>query len=209
MFKICVLPHRPVIQFSRNSRLDPIAEIVEATMLSNPRPRVLCVDDDEDCHVMLSTLLEIQLVEAKTVGTSAQALLAIQTEHFDLYSLDSRLPDRDGFELCRPIRAVEPYAPILFFSGAAYEADKKLGIAAGANGYVIKPDIHGVLRSFEYFLSIAQSSFTQAIPRDVEAYSLALSALKLRESLSPVLRTPRRNPFSTAWQFPANTPYGA
>ena len=153
-------------------------------MLSNPRPRVLCVDDDNDCRVMLSTLLQIQLVEAKTVGTSAQALLAMQAERFDLYSLDTRLPGLNGFELCREIREVEPYAPILFFSAAGYEADKKRGIAAGANGYVIKPDIHGLLRSVEHFLRMAQSAFTPAIPRGVEVNILGLSALKLRESLS-------------------------
>lgn len=49
-------------------------------MLSNPRARVLwCVDDDDDCRVMLSALLQIRLVEARTVGTSAAALRAIQT----------------------------------------------------------------------------------------------------------------------------------
>jgi DNA-binding response OmpR family regulator len=114
---------------------------------------------------MLSTLLQVQLVDAKTVGCSAEALLAMQAERFDLYSLDTRLPDLNGFELCRQIRDIEPHVPILFFSGAAYEADRKRGIAAGANGYVIKPDIYSLLRSVEYLLSIGQSSCTQAIPR--------------------------------------------
>ena len=134
-------------------------------MLSNPRPRVLCVDDDDDCRVMFSTLLRMQLLDVKTVGCSAEALLRIQTERFDLYSLDTRLPDLNGFELCRQIRDIEPHVPILFFSGAAYEADRKRGIAAGANGYVIKPDIYSLLRSVEYLLSIGQSSFTPTIPR--------------------------------------------
>jgi DNA-binding response OmpR family regulator len=42
------------------------------------------------------------------------------------------LPDLDGFELCRRMRAFDPHTPILFFSGAAYEADKKRGIEAGS-----------------------------------------------------------------------------
>ncbi len=49
------------------------------------RPRVLCVDDDEDSREMLTILLRLALIEAKTVGTTAQALSSIQTEHFDLY----------------------------------------------------------------------------------------------------------------------------
>ena len=82
---------------------------------------------------MLITLLRLALIEAKAVGTAAQALSSIETERFDLYLLDARLPDLDGFELCRRMRAFDPHTPILFFSGAAYEADKKRGIEAGAD----------------------------------------------------------------------------
>src|SRR5260370_37013177 len=85
----------------------------EAVMLSDPRPRVLCVDDDEDSRVMLTTLLRVAPIEAKAVGTAAQALSLIQTERFDLYLLDSRLPDLNGFELCRRMRAFDLHTPIL------------------------------------------------------------------------------------------------
>jgi DNA-binding response OmpR family regulator len=122
-------------------------------MLSKPRPRVLCVDDDEDSRVMLVTLLKHAFIDAKAVGTAAQALALIQAEHFDLYMLDGWLPEIDGFELCRRMRAFDPHIPILFFSGAAYEADKKKGIEAGADDYVIKPNISGLVRSIKQFMS--------------------------------------------------------
>ena len=83
-------------------------------MLSNPRPRVLCVDDDEDSRVMLITLLRLALIEAKAVGTAAQALSFIETERFDLYLLDARLPDLDGFELCRRMQAFDPHTRRFF-----------------------------------------------------------------------------------------------
>ena len=108
-------------------------------MPSNSVPRVLCVDDDEDSRVLLTTLLRRELIEAKAVGTAAQALSSIQTERFDLYLLDASLPDLDGFELCRRMRDFDPDTPILFFSGAGYETDKKRGIEAGANAYVESP----------------------------------------------------------------------
>jgi len=132
-------------------------------MPSSPRLRVLCVDDDEDSRVMLTALLGITLIEAKAVGTAAQALSSIRTEHFDLYLLDSRLPDADGFELCRQIRDYDPQTPILFFSGAAYEADKKKGIEAGANGYVIKPDLDALLGSIKQFVSQEESDAAATI----------------------------------------------
>jgi len=127
-------------------------------------PRVLCVDDDEDSRVMLTMLLRHELIEAKAVGTAVQAMSSIQTEHFDLYLLDSRLPDLDGFALCRRIRDFDPETPILFFSGAAYEADKKRGIEAGANAYVIKPDLDGLLESIKQFVSHEESATAKIIP---------------------------------------------
>jgi DNA-binding response OmpR family regulator len=125
-------------------------------MSANPGRRVLCVDDDEDSREMLSTLLNFWRIETKGVGTATQALSLIQAERFDLYLLDAWLPDLDGFELCRRMRDFDPHTPILFFSGAAYDADKKRGIEAGANAYVIKPDVEGLVGSITQFVSHAE-----------------------------------------------------
>jgi DNA-binding response OmpR family regulator len=133
-------------------------------MLPKARLRVLCVDNDEDSRVMLTTLLKLALIEAKAVGTAAHALASIQSEPFDLYMLDSRLPDVDGFELCRRMRDFDPDTPILFFSGAAYEADKKKGLEAGANAYVIKPDLDGLVSSIKQFASPAETPTARIIP---------------------------------------------
>ena len=128
------------------------------------RPRVLCVDDDEDFRVMLVTLLRRELIEAKAVGTAAEAISSTQTERFDLYVVDAQLTDLDGFDLCRRIRDVDPDTPILFFSGAADEADRKRGIEAGANDYVIKPDLDGLLGSIKQFVSQADGGPGEIVP---------------------------------------------
>jgi len=128
------------------------------------RPCVLCIDDDEDFRLMLVTRLRHELIRAKAVGTAAQAISSTQTERFDLYVVDSQLTDLDGFDLCRRIREVDPDTPILFFSGAADEADRKRGIAAGANDYVIKPDLDGLLGSIKRFISGAESAPAKVIP---------------------------------------------
>ena len=124
-------------------------------MLSSFKPRVLCVDDDEDSREILSMMLKFRRIDTKTVGTAAQALSLIEAERFDLYLLDAWLPDLDGFELCRRMREVDPHTPILFFSGAAYEADRKRAIDAGANDYVTKPDLEGLVGSISQFVSHA------------------------------------------------------
>jgi DNA-binding response OmpR family regulator len=133
-------------------------------MLTTPRPRVLCVDDDEDSRVMLVTLLRLALIEAKAVGSATQALSLIQAERFDLYMLDAWLPGLDGFELCRRMRALDAHTPILFFSGAAHEADRRRGIEAGADDYVIKPDVDALVGSITQLVSRADNATARIIP---------------------------------------------
>ncbi|HKO97406.1 MAG TPA: response regulator [Pyrinomonadaceae bacterium] len=120
-------------------------------MPSNPQPRVLCVDDDEDSREMLSALLRLSSIDAVAVGTAFEALSSIQSERFNLYLLDTQLPDLDGFELCRQMRDLDSDTPILFFSGAAYATDIRKGLDAGANAYVSKPDIEGLIGSITQF----------------------------------------------------------
>ena len=121
-------------------------------------PRILYVDDDEDSREMLRMMLELRSIETKTVGTAREALLSIQSEHFDLYLLDGWLPDLDGFELCRQMRCYDSHTPILFFSGSVSEADRKMSHQAGANAYVIKPDISHLLGSIEQFILPVKSA---------------------------------------------------
>jgi CheY-like chemotaxis protein len=163
---LCVLTHRRAYP--------PVSKMItpdshhlnqEVLVLSKPRPRVLCVDDDEDSRVMLVTLLKHALIEAKAVGTAAQALSLIQAEHFDMYMLDGWLPEIDGFELCRRMRAFAPHIPILFFSGAAFQSDKEKGIAAGADDYVIKPNIYELMGRVKQFISpVTESPVVGVVP---------------------------------------------
>jgi len=80
----------------------------------------------------------------------------IQTEHFDLYLLDAWLPDLDGVELCRRVRVLDPHTPVVFYSGAAYDDDKKKAIEAGANAYVTKPDVDDLLGRITELVSLGK-----------------------------------------------------
>ncbi|MDQ2975071.1 MAG: response regulator [Acidobacteriota bacterium] len=116
-------------------------------MASHPRPRVLCVDDDEEACEMLKVLVNSVGIDATCVRSAAEAWPQIKAKSFDLYLLDGWLPRTDGYEFCRQIREFDSNTPILFYSGAAYEADKRKGIAAGANAYVTKPDVEDLLET--------------------------------------------------------------
>ena len=100
--------------------------------------RVLCGDDDETCE-LLTTTLGISDIEVKSVHTVADVWQMAQIELFDLYLLETRLPDGDGFDLCRRLHKFAPRTPIVFYSCEAYPIDRQKGLAAGAVAYLVKP----------------------------------------------------------------------
>lgn len=109
------------------------------------KKRILCVDDDEDTCQMLCGLLGLVNCEVSTAGTAAEALEIIAGGGFDLYLLDNWLPGGSGAELCRKIRETDPSTPILFYSGAAFDAEREEALAAGAQAYLVKPGDLGLL----------------------------------------------------------------
>jgi DNA-binding response OmpR family regulator len=83
--------------------------------------------------------LESRNYEVTSAQTIATALELARQEKFDLFLLDSRLPDGSGLDLCKGIRQFDVHTPIIFFSADAYEADKTMALEAGAQGYLTKP----------------------------------------------------------------------
>ncbi|MEP6569626.1 MAG: response regulator [Acidobacteriota bacterium] len=126
-------------------------------MLPNPPFHVLSVDDDPEASELLSLLLKSHRIEVTSAYSAADAWLKITAECFDLYLLDAWLPEVDGFELCRQIRESDPKTPILFYSGAAYDVDRQKGLAAGANAYVAKPDLDGLIDTMTSLLLHAEA----------------------------------------------------
>ena len=104
------------------------------------RKRVLCVDDDEETRSMMSALLEGYGYEAVIVASVSDALESVRSGGLDLCILASWFTDSNGIELCRQIRALSG-TPVMFYSAAAYERDVQEGLAAGAQVYLVKPDI--------------------------------------------------------------------
>ena len=113
--------------------------------MSSVKCRILYVDDHEDTSFMLTHLLGQSDYEVATAQSMRSALELIKEKKFDLYVLDKRLPDGSGLELCRRLNQATPGVPIIFYSGDAYELHRQQGLAAGADAYVIKPDIEGLI----------------------------------------------------------------
>ena len=119
--------------------------------------RVLFVDDDEDACEILKLLMSSCGIDATCARSAVEAWPLIRGECFDRYVLDGWLPGIDGFEFCRQIRESDSDTPILFYSGAAYPKDKQKGIAAGANAYVTKPDVDGLIKAIAEVVAKARA----------------------------------------------------
>jgi two-component system OmpR family response regulator len=103
------------------------------------RGRILCTEDDADTRDLLRIVLEAAGFEVICAEGAAQAMSLATAAKFDLYLLDNWLPEMTGDDLCRKLRELDPLGPILFYSGVATESDKARAIAAGAQGYLVKP----------------------------------------------------------------------
>ena len=108
-------------------------------MRSNHTPRVLYIEDHEDTRELVTLVLVQRSYEVVTGSTIQSGIALAASQHFDLYLLDSWLPDGSGLDLCRRIREFDQATPILFYSAAAYEIDREKALRCGAQGYLIKP----------------------------------------------------------------------
>jgi two-component system response regulator PilR (NtrC family) len=121
--------------------------------MSEIKCRVLCIDDHDDTSEMLKLLLVQEDYEVLTAATVQEALALARTQAFDLYVLDKHLPDGSGLDLCAKLHEVTPGVPCIFYSGDAYAVHRTQAMAAGANAYVAKPDIDGLIESVHKLLA--------------------------------------------------------
>jgi DNA-binding response OmpR family regulator len=103
--------------------------------------RVLIVDDDPDIIRLVSYNLMQAGFEVVTAETGRQALEIAERRPPDLIILDLMLPDVDGMEVCRSLRAHESstHVPIIMLTARSEEIDRVIGFELGADDYVMKP----------------------------------------------------------------------
>ena len=108
--------------------------------MREPRPRILCLEDDPDTCELATILLQAEGYEVVTANTIAEARQLIAEADFSLYIVDEKLPDGEGVDFIREVRAAGGKTPILVHSAAAFQHDIAAAMMAGANAYLIKPE---------------------------------------------------------------------
>jgi two-component system KDP operon response regulator KdpE len=103
-----------------------------------PKPRILVVDDEPQLTRVLRTGLSSHGYEVRVAADGLSALETFGDWHPDLVVTDLAMPNVDGLELCRKLRAISS-VPILILSARGEEATKVEALDLGADDYVTKP----------------------------------------------------------------------
>jgi two-component system phosphate regulon response regulator PhoB len=103
--------------------------------------RILIIEDEADIQKLLRFNLHKDGHAVITASTGSEGLAELRRQHFDLVLLDLMLPDRDGLDVCRTMRADAKLAtiPIIMVTAKGEESDVVLGLGIGADDYVAKP----------------------------------------------------------------------
>jgi diguanylate cyclase (GGDEF)-like protein len=105
------------------------------------RQKVLAIDDSEAIHALLRARLSTEPVELHHAAGGIEGLRRASELLPDLILLDVEMPDPDGFEVCRQLKAQTrtQTIPVVFLSGAASTEQKIQGLELGATDYIAKP----------------------------------------------------------------------
>ncbi len=103
--------------------------------------RILVVEDDQDIAQLVARYLQKAGFAADVLASGREALATIAAHPPDLLILDRMLPQVDGLEICRAVRANDRTAaiPIIMLTARAEESDRIVGLEIGADDYVAKP----------------------------------------------------------------------
>ncbi len=144
----------------------------------------LVVEDNAD----LARLVSMQLagINLKTdVADNGRSALKLHEEgHYDLLVLDLMLPEVDGLEVCRQVRARDEHVPILMLTARAEEADRVLGLEIGADDYLTKPfgldELSARVRALLRRADLASTPANETTPNRLQHGDLIMD-LKRRE----------------------------
>ena len=101
--------------------------------------RVLVVEDEAKMATLIKRGLEHEGYAVDLAGDGKEALWAAREFAFDAIVLDAMIPEPDGFEVCRTLRAEGRWTPVLLLTARDAVDDRVLGLDAGADDYLTKP----------------------------------------------------------------------
>ena len=102
-------------------------------------PQVLVVDDEPNIRELVQVALKFHGCAVSTAASGTEAIRQAENQRPDLIVLDVVMPDIDGFEVCRRLRAMGNEVPVIFLTARDTSSDTVTGLALGGDDYVTKP----------------------------------------------------------------------
>lgn len=165
-------------------------------------PKLLLVDDEPNIIELAKLYLEREGYQVESAATGQEALAKQSGGNFDLIVLDLMLPDIDGFEVCRQIRAKSD-VPILMLTAKKEDVDKIVGLEIGADDYFTKPfnprelvaRVKAILRRYQAGLKPGDSIEIGHLHIDLSRHEVTASGapVKLRTKEFALLSTMAQN----------------
>ena len=187
------------------------------------RERILIVEDEQAVARGLEYALKAEGFEVYWARTGRQALDLMRREQPDLITLDLRLPDISGYDVCRALRSEAHRQPILMLTAKDEELDKVLGLELGADDYMVKPyrvrelisQIRALLRraygevavqaedEFQRFHGLEIDPIRMEVRRDGEAIDLTPTEYRLLRYLCARVNVPvsRNSLLEAIWGY--------
>jgi DNA-binding response OmpR family regulator len=166
-------------------------------------PKLLVVDDEANIIELARLYLEREGYHVEAVTTGQEALSRQSAGNFDLIILDLMLPDMDGFEVCRQIRAKSDI-PILMLTARKEDVDKIVGLEIGADDYFTKPfnprelvaRVKAILRRYQAGLKPHDNIEIGGLHIDLSRHEVTAAGLpvRLRTKEFALLSTLAQNP---------------
>ena len=105
------------------------------------RPRVVIIEDERDIVELVRYNFRKEGFEVESFGRGREGLDFLRRNPVDVVLLDILLPDDDGFNICRRLRADDRLRalPVIFLTAKGEEVDRVLGLEIGGDDYVVKP----------------------------------------------------------------------
>ena len=100
---------------------------------------ILVIEDEEAVRAGLEDNLALEGYAVKSCENGREGLETFDEISPDLVILDVMMPEMDGYEVCKKIRATKPNTPIIMLTAKSGEVDKVIGLELGADDYLTKP----------------------------------------------------------------------
>lgn len=101
--------------------------------------RMLLVDDEDDFRITLANRLKKRNLEVVDVGSGKEAIEQVREKRFDVAVVDIKMPEMDGIEALKHIKAIDPAIEVILLTGHASVEAGIEGLKSGAYDYMVKP----------------------------------------------------------------------